>query len=109
MTDGSKPQFDKMFPGDLVLISEEGTKKFNYLAEVSAKITNQALGDYLWPVKPRANASSSEGKSWKFIYFLKNLRSIEANKTELLGLLHHKPKDNVAGSRQLDNDRLAKF
>lgn len=109
MTDGSESQFAKMAPGDLVLISETGTKKFNYLAEVTTKITNKALGDYLWPVKPRANASSSEGTSWKFIYFLKNLRSIDTNKMKLLGLFGHSPNDFVAGSRQLDNKRLAEF
>jgi hypothetical protein len=109
MTDGSKSQFDKMAPGDHVLISERGTKRFNYLAEVTATITNQALGDYLWPVKPRANASAGDSKSWKFIYFLKDLRSIEANKAELLVLLGHESNDAVAGSRQLDNAKLARF
>jgi hypothetical protein len=109
MTDGSISQFEKMAPGDYVLISERGTKKFNYIAEVTAKITNKGLGDYLWPVKPRANAGSSEEKSWELIYFLKNLRSIDAEKSKLVSLFGHDPKDAVAASRQLDKKKLARF
>ncbi len=109
MSDGSKAQFAKMAPGDYVLISERGTKKFNYIAEVTAKITNKDLGSYLWPVKPRANEGSGKRNSWEFIYFLKNLRTVDVQKSELLVLLGHELNDFVAGSRQLDSKKLSKF
>jgi hypothetical protein len=109
MTDGTKSQFDKMNPGDHVLFSEKGTKKFNYFAEVTAKVTSEELGDYLWPIKPRKSAGSSEDKSWQFIYFLKDLRSIDVDKSRLVVLLGHDEKDAVAASRKLDADKLATF
>jgi hypothetical protein len=109
MTEGTKAQFAKMAPGDYVLFSEKGTGKFNYFAEVTAKVTNKGLGDHLWPVQPRATAKSNKVSSWELIYFLKNIRSIEAKKSTLVVLLRHDPKDAVAASRQLDNEKLAGF
>lgn len=109
MTDGTKSQFDKMEAGDHVLLSEKGTKKFNYFAEVTAKVTSKDLGDHLWPIKPRKTASSSEEKSWQFIYFLKDLRSIDVDKSRLVVLLGHDEKDAVAASRRLDPEKLTTF
>lgn len=109
MSHGTKAQFVKMAPGDYVLISERATKKFNYIAEVTAKITNKDLGSYLWKVKPRANEGSGTRNSWEFIYFLKNLRTVDAQKSKLVALLDHELRDFVASARQLDSKKLSKF
>jgi hypothetical protein len=109
MTEGTKAQFEKMAPGDYVLFSEKSTGKFNYFAEVTAKITNKALGDYLWPVQPRAAAKSEKVNSWELIYFLKTVRAIDVSKPALVELLGHKSNDNVASSRQLDSEKLSQF
>jgi hypothetical protein len=108
MTGGTKAQFKKLSAGDHVLFSESGTGQFNYFAEVTDKVTSKALGDHLWPIKPRKSAKSSEQKSWEFIYFLKHLRPIEINKSMLMGLLGHEG-DAVSGARQLKAEKLAGF
>jgi hypothetical protein len=109
MTEGTRAQFEKMVPGDYVLFSEKNTGTFNYFAEVTAKITNKALGDYLWPVQPQPAAKSEKVNSWELIYFLKSVRAIDVSKPLLVELLGHKSNDNVAASRQLDSEKLAQF
>ena len=109
ISNGLKAQFVKMAPGDHVLITESGTWQFNYVAQVTAKITNKDLGRYLLPAKPRANAEPSESSPPQLVYFLKNLRSIEVGKEALIVLLDHEPRDFVAAARQLDKKKLARF
>ena len=109
MSSGIKVQFDKMRPGDLVLISESGTKKFNYFAEVTATITSKGLGNYLWSVKPRKSPETGKRTTWDFIYFLKNLRSIDVRKEDLVLRLGRQARDYVVGARQIDSEALALF
>jgi hypothetical protein len=101
MTRGSQSHFDKMQPGDIVLLSETGTKRFTHCALVTFKLVNKALGDDLWPVKGE--------KSWELIYFLRNIQRISIPKSEVVMKFGFKPNFDVPGITPVKDHRIQAF
>ncbi len=65
MTPTKRSIFDAMQPGDIVLMSEKGTRRFTHCAQVTFKLENKALGDTLWPIRPRGPSRCSPRVSEK--------------------------------------------
>jgi hypothetical protein len=93
--------FDAMQPGDIVLLSEEGTKRFTHYTQVTFKLVNKALGDDLWPIKG--------ANSWELIYFLRNIRRISIPKSEFVTKFGYQPNFDVPGITRVLDDRIQAF
>lgn len=89
MTEGSRASFEHMKEGDLVLFTIKNSGKFEYLGEVSCKVENEGLGNYLWDEAPN--------KPWTLIYFLKNVVSIDVDKPRLIAELGYQANYAVPG------------
>ncbi len=101
MTRNGRSHFDAMQPGDIVLLSEKGTKRFTHYAQVTFKLVNKALGDDLWPVKGE--------NSWELIYFLRNIRHISIPKSELVTKFDYQPNFDVPGITPVQDHRVQAF
>jgi hypothetical protein len=101
MTRTKRSIFDAMQPGDIVLLSEKGTKRFTHFAQVTFKLENNALGDALWPVKGE--------KSWELIYFLRNIRRVSIPKAEFVIRFGYQPNFDVAGATLVSDNRVQDF
>ncbi|MBD2098752.1 DUF3883 domain-containing protein [Trichocoleus sp. FACHB-591] len=101
MTRAKKRDFMSMALGDTVLLSESGTKKFNYGAHVICKIQSPALGNSLWPFV---------GKNpWEFIYFLTDVISLNILKRDLLNKLNYSTSFDLPGPLRVSDDRMKYF
>ncbi|MBN1204175.1 MAG: HNH endonuclease [Myxococcaceae bacterium] len=101
MTHTKRATFDAMRPGDIVLLSERGTKRFTHYAQVTFKLENKALGDDLWPVKGE--------NSWELIYFLRNIRHVSIPKAEFVTRFGYQPNFDVAGAIRVSDERVQAF
>jgi len=101
MTIPRRSLFEAMQPGDIVLLSEEGTKRFTHHAQVTFKLVNKALGDALWPVKG--------ANSWELIYFLRNIRHIRIPKSEFVTKFDYQPNFDVPGITRVGDERVRAF
>lgn len=101
MTVTNRPAFERMTPGDDVLLSEKGTGRFTHYGQVTGKTENRALGDRIWPYVGE--------RPWELIYFLRNIRLISVPKTELVVELGYAPNDAVAGARWVEDRRVSAF
>jgi len=93
MTENLRNHFSRMEIGDVVLISEHRTGKFNYAARVIGKLENENLGNHLWPL--------SHENPWKLIYLLDNITEVAVNKPKLLAELGYDSTDAVQKSRRV--------
>jgi HNH endonuclease len=101
MTESRRSAFNAMQPGDIVLLSESGTRHFTHYAQVTSKLENRAFGDALWPVK---------GESpWEFIYFLRNIRRIRIPKAEFVTKLGYKSNFEVPGTTRVRDEQVQAF
>jgi hypothetical protein len=101
MTSPKRSIFDAMRPGDIVLMSEKGTRRFTHYAQVTFKHESKALGDDLWPVKGE--------NSWELIYFLRNIRRISIPKAEFVTRFGYQPNFDVAGVTRVSEERVQAF
>jgi predicted restriction endonuclease len=101
MTKSKRSTFEAMRPGDIVLLSEKGTKRFTHYAQVTFKIESKALGDALWPVR--------NDSAWELIYFLKNIRRIDISKAEFVKSLRFASNFDVAGVTLVKDWRIREF
>lgn len=89
MTESRRAVFDSMKEGDIVLFTVKNSGKFQFYGEVIFKVDNEKLGNYLWDFVPN--------KPWRLIYFLKNVRAIDVDKTKLVEALSYDSNYNVPG------------
>ncbi|RVU40404.1 hypothetical protein EA187_20050 [Lujinxingia sediminis] len=86
----------KYAPGDLVLFSESGKKKFTRLGVVASFTTNRNLGEEIWPFS---------GKSpWSHIYFLQHIRKIDIDKAKILEALNMPPTTPISWPERLEEN-----
>ncbi|WP_224249979.1 HNH endonuclease [Hyalangium gracile] len=101
MTPTKRSIFDAMHPGDIVLMSEKGTRRFTHCAQVTFKLESKALGDDLWPIRGE--------KSWELIYFLRNIRRVSIPKAEFVIRFGYQPNFDVAGATLVSTERVRDF
>ena len=73
--------------GDYVLLSENGTRAFTWVARISGKLYSPKLGRQLWPYVRE--------KPWDYIFLLNDVISIRKCKRCLVQALGYKPKEHV--------------
>ena len=78
------PYYEKLTPGDELLLTITGDKSFRYYAQVSGKAKSRALVSELWPFQ--------KGTNIVYIYFITNIREINIQKTEIFSRLGLKNK-----------------
>lgn len=101
MTAHNRSFFNAMQPGDIVLLTEKGTRVFTHFAQVTYKLKSQPLGDALWPFRG--------DNAWELIYFLRNIRRIHVPKSEFVTKLGYKANYEVAGTLRVPDDRIETF
>lgn len=89
MTESRRTVYEAMHEGDFVLFTLKNSGRFEFWGEVNLKIENELLGRYLWDFTPN--------KPWRLIYFLRNLRAIDIEKTRLVETLSYNSSYNVPG------------
>ena len=88
-TKSRKKIFDDLNHGDIFLLSEKGTGRFNYYGVVNGKIHSAAFGSDLWPVEGE--------KVYEYIIFLTDIRPINLEKRSLLRKLGFKDNYELPG------------
>lgn len=101
-TPANSSKFEKMVPGDNILIVEGDTVKL--LGFIAAKTINPDLSKELWK---NLNGRSSEG--WDLIYFISNPREIDLPFSEINKLLDYEATYKLRGFTTVQNARLEKF
>lgn len=81
---------------DIVLITERGTNLFNFYGKVLAKHQSADFGENLWPIPGET--------PWEYIYFLKDIKSIEIDKSQLLTSLGFETTFRLPGPNLLKYD-----
>jgi len=98
MTESKRATFDSMKEGDLVLLSEKNTGKFNYVGSIKGKIESKTLGKNLWSFTP--------AKPWSLIYILDNLKSVNIDKQEMVMALGYNKSYRVPGVIKVQKESL---
>lgn len=100
MTESNRTYWKAMNPGDVVLLTEKGTGRFGYRAEVATTLESDNFGRNLWSVTP--------GKPWSLIYILDHVQPISISKPRLLRELGYDPGYVVPGTVRVADHRLKK-
>ncbi len=99
---GNRSRFERMNPGDNVLIVEGETIKL--LGKVAATTINEDLSNELWK-----DLRGEVGSSWKLIYFIANPQEINLSFKEFKKLFNYKPNWSLRGFTNISEDKLDKF
>jgi hypothetical protein len=98
MTENKRSTFESMRDGDIVLFTIKNTGKFAYYGEVTCKTDNERLGNHLWDIVLN--------KPWRLIYFLRNIRTIDVDKSLLVSTLSYQSNYAVNGVIKVRNIKL---
>jgi len=98
----NRAKFDRMKPGDEVLIVEGATVKL--LGRVAEKTVSKSLSRELWK---KIRGESLEG--WDLIYFIANPREIGVPFSSVRDLLGYQPDFQLRGFTAVASDRLESF
>jgi hypothetical protein len=98
-TDSNKAVFESMKNGDVVLLTEKGTGRFNFRARVRAKVVSEELARRLWPVVP--------GLPWKYIYLLDDVQPANLKKDCVVENLGYDRSFWVPGHLRVNPEKLA--
>lgn len=98
----NRSRFEKMMPGDDILIVEGETIKL--LGKVAAKTVNKDLSRELWK-----NLKGENIEGWNLIYFVANPLEIELPFTELKTLFNYQPNWSLRGFTNVSDDKLREF
>jgi hypothetical protein len=102
MTENKKSVFSRMQPGDLVLITEEGTGKFNYGGVIVLTMEcAPGFGNALW--------AFTSNKPWTLVFFLKDVVQIDIEKRRLVTALGYDPNYWVPGVLRVRPEGLKKL
>jgi len=99
----NRSRFEKMTPGDDVLIVEGGTIKL--LGKVAATTISEDLSQELWK---SVDGGRSE-QPWKLIYFIANPVEIELSFTEFKKLFNYSPDWSLRGFTNVSDEKLETF
>ena len=97
-TEANRAVFESMRVGDLVLLTEKATGRFNYRARIRAKMVSEELARKLWPVVP--------GLPWKYIYILDEVQPLNVRKDCFVAALGYEATFWVPGHIRVSPERL---
>lgn len=98
----NRAKFDRMEPGDEVLIVEGKTVKL--LGRVAGKTVNPKLSQELWK-----NLKGESGAGWDLIYFIANPREIGVPFSSVCALLGYEPNYQLRGFTAVSEEKLESF
>lgn len=98
----NRSNFDRMSPGDDVLIVEGHSIKL--IGKVAAKVESVELSRELWP-----SIANRPGTSWELIYFLANPRELDVPFTEFCRLFGFQQHFQLRGFTSVSAERLQAF
>lgn len=101
-SDANRSRFEKMNPGDDILIVEGDTIKL--LGKVAAKTINPELSKELWK-----NLKGSSVDGWDLIYFIANPLEIDLPFDEFKNLFNYSPNWSLRGFTNISEDKLDEF
>lgn len=101
-SDANRSKFEKMNPGDDILIVEGNTIKL--LGKVAAKTINPELSKELWK-----NLKGDSIDGWDLIYFIANPLEIDLPFDEFKNLFHYSPNWSLRGFTNISEDKLDEF
>lgn len=101
-TDSNRSKFERMMPGDDILIVEGNTIKL--LGKVADKTINSDLSRELWK-----NIKVKTKEGWDLIYFIANPLEIDLPFSEFNKLFGYKSNYSLRGFTSISKDRLEKF
>jgi hypothetical protein len=101
-TDANRSKFEKMRPGDEILIVQGPTIKL--LGKIAAATVNPDLSVELWQ-----NLRSGGTTRWDLIYFIANPQEIDLPFTEFCRLMGYAENYQLRGFTLISQDRLERF
>jgi len=99
----NRPRFERMNPGDDILIIEGNTIKL--LGKIAAKIVNPALSRELW--KNIKDKESEEG--WNLIYFIANPLEVDLPFSVIRELFDYATEYTLRGFSNISDAKLKQF
>lgn len=101
-SDSNRSRFEKMQPGDDILIVEGDTIKL--LGKIADKTKNSELSRELWK-----NLKNNGEKGWDLIYFIANPLEIDLSFEAFKELFEYQPNWQLRGFTNISEDRLDSF
>ncbi|MFO0767695.1 MAG: hypothetical protein U0231_13145 [Nitrospiraceae bacterium] len=98
----NRAKFERMVPGDDILIIEGATIKL--LGKVAAVTVNPELSKELWK-----NLRPGESDSWSLIYFIANPQEIDIPFVEFCRLIGYASEYQLRGLTLVSQEKLAEF
>jgi hypothetical protein len=99
----NRTKFERMAPGDDILIIEGDTIKL--LGKIAVKTINPYLSRELW--KNLKNSESNVG--WDLIYFIANPMEVNLPFSEIIKLFNYSPDYTLRGFSNISDNRLKEF
>lgn len=93
-------KWNRISVGDVVLFA--ANKKITSAAVVAAKFTSERLAKHLWNV-------NSEGVTWKYMYSLDEIRTIDLTYEEFNSIVGYKSNNVIQGFTVMDESKSSRF
>lgn len=96
----NEPRWDKMDPGDVVLIYNSG--RIRFAGEVAAKARSKDLAKYFWK-------ETADRETWELMYFIVNEERVDVPLTKLNPFFGYKENYAPRGFTQIDQEKVKLF
>lgn len=93
-------RWDKMSPGDVVLIYNGG--RIRFAGEIAAKVRNRDLARYFW-------REDDAGSTWELMYFIVNEERTDVPVEKLNPLFGYQPNYRPQGFSMVNEEAVSKF
>jgi hypothetical protein len=96
----NESRWEKMAPGDVVLIYNSG--RIRFAGEIAAKVRNKELARYFWK-------ENETGSTWEFMYFIVNEESTDVPIEKLNPLFGYQPHYRPQGFSMINEAAVSNF
>jgi len=93
-------RWDKMSPGDVVLVYNRG--RIHFAGEIAAKVRNKDLARYFW-------REDDAGSTWELMYFIVNEERTDVAIEKLNPLFGYQPSYRPQGFSMINEDAVSNF
>ncbi|OGL34923.1 hypothetical protein A3F05_02225 [Candidatus Saccharibacteria bacterium RIFCSPHIGHO2_12_FULL_47_17] len=94
------PRWDRMDPGDVVLIYNSG--RIRFAGEVAAKVRNKDLARYFW-------RETEDKATWELMYFIVNEETVDVPLAKLNPFFGYSENYAPRGFTQIDQEKVKSF
>src|SRR5260370_12547133 len=96
----NESRWEKMAPGDVVLIYNSG--RIRFAGEIAAKVRNKELARYFWK-------ENDTGTTWEFMYFIVNVEKTDVPIEKLNPLFGYQSNYRPQGFSIINHTSLSNF